>query len=130
MQKRPIVYALCLLMLCACLSGCAARKRTTMLNTVDTFFSDQALLEATARELKIDGDEASVRIHVMNISGDAIDGFSMQIHFLDESGNVLYTDTQSAAYEVPMENYESASITANCSGKDVGKIVAVSVNNE
>lgn len=109
------------------LVGCGAKSSTTILNTVNKFFSNDAVLEATARELEVQGNEASVRISIMNTSEDKVDGFHAKVDFLDQKGNVLYTHEQDV--NESLESYESTSITATCYGKNVGKIAGVTVSD-
>lgn len=107
--------------------GCGSSSSTTILNTVNKFFSNDVVLEATARELVIDGNEANVRISVMNTSEDQVDGFHAKVDFLDQKGNVLYSHEQDV--NETLESYESTSITATCYGKNVGKIAGVIVSD-
>ena len=127
MRKRFIVLFVFSLACILCLAGCASSSGTVMLISVSTFFSNDALIEATARELTIDGDKATVRISVVNLGSDPLDSFSADVSFLDSEGNVLYTDTQSVAFDEPLGSYESASFSASCTGKDAKKAVAISI---
>lgn len=125
-MRKYLVGLLIVAALCG-LVGCGSKSSTTILNTVNKFFSNDVVLEATARELVIDGNEANVRISVMNTSEDQVDGFHARVDFLDQKGNVLYTHEQDVN-EV-LESYESTSITATCFGKNVGKITGVTVSD-
>lgn len=128
MKKRQSILRLAAAMLAlSLLLGCNPSSKTTLLNSVDKFFSNEAMLEATARELIIEGDEASVRIHLMNLDSEPLEAFSMHVSFLDSKGEVLYVDAQEVTLEIPLESYESTSITATCSGKKVKKITSVAV---
>ncbi len=109
-------------------SGCGSTSsQTIMLNSVSKFFSNDGLLEATARELSIEGNNASVRIHILNTSEDPIDSLNAKVSFLDQQGNELYSDDLDLTYDTPLESYESTTITATCSGRNVSKIAMVSI---
>ena len=127
MRKR--LFALVILIALILMSaGCgSASSQTIILNSVSKFFSNDGLLEATARELSIEGNDASVRIHILNTSEEPIDSLNAKVSFLDQEGNVLYSDELDFTYDTPLESYESTTITASCSGRNVSKIAMVSI---
>lgn len=127
MRKRLFALAI-LIALILMSAGCgSASSQTIILNSVSKFFSNDGLLEATARELSIEGNDASVRIHILNTSEEPIDSLNAKVSFLDQEGNVLYSDELDLTYDTPLESYESTTITASCSGKNVSKIAMVSI---
>ncbi len=130
MYKRLFARLLCAALCALCLAGCAGEPKTILLNSVSKFFSNEAMLEATARELEIVGNAANVRIHIMNLNNDPLERFGASVAFLDSDGNILYTDEQEITLDMPLEIYDSISITATCRGKNVNKISSVSISGE
>ena len=128
MRKRLFARLLCAALCVLCLAGCAGESKTILLNSVSKFFSNETVLEATARELEIEGRTATVRIHIMNLNNDPLDSFGACVSFLDNAGNVLYIDEQEITLDTPLESYDSISITAACNGKHVNKITSVSIS--
>lgn len=133
MRSKRTVRALCLLFaLLLGMLGCAnpaeaPKYETIVLNSVDTFYSNGTLLEANVRELNYDGNDASVRIRLTNIGDDPIDGVDGIVRFLDENGETLFSEEIHIAFESALYKDENVSVNVSCSGRDVRKIVSVSV---
>lgn len=127
MRVRPNQLILILFLICALFCGCAKTQVTT-LNSVCTFYSDNTLIEATARELTIQGSDAEVRIRMLNFGEESANFINAQVDFLDEAGNVLYSDQIIDEYDTPLAPGESVGVTATCSGKDADKIKGIAVS--
>lgn len=127
MKHRPALLLIACLLASVFLFGCKSEPVTRNLNSVLEFYSDGNRLEATVRELTIDGDDASVRFRVVNRGESEIPSLKLSVRFLDASGSELYTDDVSASFAPPLAVGDSKSITADCSGERVGEIERISI---
>ncbi|MEG1524628.1 MAG: hypothetical protein RRZ24_01060 [Clostridia bacterium] len=118
-MKRCLPAFLLFFMITMPIFGCKAISETAVLDTESRFLSSEALIEATVRELTIEGNVASVRIHLLNRSGGPVDHIDAQVEYTDINDDVLYTDQIHVVYDEPLPDGGSSSATSSCNGKKI-----------
>lgn len=106
-------------------SFCLACKEqsVTMLNKEATIYYGDSQIEATARELTVDGGRTSVRVRFVNISGSSLETLSAHVEFVDADGGVIASDEIELTFEEPLAVGDSVSGTARCDSDE--RIVSV-----
>ena len=122
-KKRLLIAALVLLLLVS--AGCKETSTTT-LNSEYKIFYGGCQIEATVRELTVDGGTTTARIHFLNLGSDSLDSLQALVEFVDSEGNTIDSDILDVTFDTEIEAGESFSESAVCKSND--KIVNVYVS--
>ena len=110
-KKKLLIAALVLLLLIS--AGCK-QTSTTTLNSEYKIFYGGCQIEATVRELIVDGGTTSARIRFLNLGTEELSSLEALVEFIDADGNVVATSLISATYSSPIAVGESVSEVASC----------------
>ena len=121
-QKRLFTAALVLLMLFA---AACKEESTTVLNSEYKIFYGGCQIEATVRELTVDGGTTSARIHFLNLGSETLAELEVLVEFVDAEGNTIDSDILDLTYDPEIAVGEGFSENASCKSND--KIVGVYV---
>ncbi|MEN6338859.1 MAG: hypothetical protein ABFD03_01900 [Clostridiaceae bacterium] len=121
-QKRLFAASLILLMLFA--AACKTES-TTVLNSEYKVFYGGCQIEATVRELTVDGGTTTARIHFLNLGSETLAELEVLVEFLDAEGNTIDSDVLNLTYDPTIAVGEGFSESASCKSND--KIVGVYV---
>ena len=102
-------------------------QSTTMLNKEATIYFGDSQIEATARELTVDGGRTAVRVRFVNISGSPLESLDASVDFVDIDGNVIASDEITLTFEEPLAVGDGVSATARCNSDD--RIVSVALSS-
>jgi len=122
---RPFVkawVALAAIVIAALALGCKEQS-TTILNKETTIYFGGSQIEATVRELTVDGGQTSVRVRFVNISGSPLEELKAHVDFVDADGAVLVSDEIELSFHEPLTVGDSVSGTASCKSNE--RIVGV-----
>lgn len=122
MKKRFVIAVLVLLMLIS--AGCK-QTSTTTLNSEYKIFYGGCQIEATVRELTVDGGTTTARIHFLNLGSETLTSLQALVEFVDAEGNMIESDVLDLTYSTEIAVGESFSENATCKSND--KIVNVYV---
>ena len=122
MKKRFFTAALVLLMLVS--AGCKQTSSTT-LNSECKIFYGGCQIEATVRELTVDGGTTTARIHFLNLGSETLSSLQALVEFVDAEGNTIDSDVLDLTFSTEITVGEGFSETATCKSND--KIVNVYV---
>ncbi|MPN19594.1 hypothetical protein SDC9_166965 [bioreactor metagenome] len=122
MKKRFFTAALVLLMLVS--AGCKQTSSTT-LNSEYKIFYGGCQIEATVRELTVDGGTTTARIHFLNLGSETLSSLQALVEFVDAEGNTIDSDVLDLTFSTEITVGEGFSETATCKSND--KIVNVYV---
>ena len=122
MKKRFFTAALALLMLVS--AGCKQTSSTT-LNSEYKIFYGGCQIEATVRELTVDGGTTTARIHFLNLGSETLSSLQALVEFVDAEGNTIDSDVLDLTFSTEITVGEGFSETATCKSND--KIVNVYV---
>lgn len=122
-KKRFLTAALVLLMLVA--AGCKETSSTT-LNSEYKIFYGGCQIEATVRELTVDGGTTIARIHFLNLGSETLSSLQALVEFVDAEGNTIESDVLDLTFSEEITVGESFSESARCKSND--KIVNVYVS--
>lgn len=123
MKKRFLIAALALLLLVS--AGCK-KTSTTMLNSEYKIFYGGSQIEATARELTVDGGTTTARIHFLNLGSETLKSLQALVEFVDAEGNTIDSDVLDVTFDTEVAVGEGFSENATCKSND--KIVNVYVS--
>lgn len=122
MKKRFFSAALVLLMLVS--AGCKQTSSTT-LNSEYKIFYGGCQIEATVRELTVDGGTTTARIHFLNLGSETLSSLQALVEFVDAEGNTIDSDVLDLTFNTEITVGEGFSETATCKSNE--KIVNVYV---
>lgn len=122
-KKKLLIAALVLLLLVS--AGCK-QTSTTTLNSEYKIFYGGCQIEATVRELIVDGGTTSARIHFLNLGSENLSSLQALVEFVDSEGNTIESDVLDLTFDTEITVGESFSESATCSSND--KIVNVYVS--
>ena len=122
MKKRFFTAALVLLMLVS--AGCKQTSSTT-LNSEYKIFYGGCQIEATVRELTVDGGTTTARIHFLNLGSETLSSLQALVEFVDAEGNTIESDVLDLTFSTEITVGEGFSETATCKSNE--KIVNVYV---
>lgn len=122
MKKGFFTAALVLLMLVS--AGCKQTSSTT-LNSEYKIFYGGCQIEATVRELTVDGGTTTARIHFLNLGSETLSSLQALVEFVDAEGNTIDSDVLDLTFSTEITVGEGFSETATCKSND--KIVNVYV---
>ena len=111
MIKRIAVVFLIVALLVS--AGCKTTS-TTILNSEYKIFYGGSQIEATARELSVDGGTTSVRVHFLNLGTEELGTLEALVEFVDANGEVVTSSVMSATYDTPLAVGEGVSETVSC----------------
>ena len=133
-RLRKVCILISAFILLTALCGCGgnedevkARYDTVTLNTANNFFCNGTVLEANARELTYDGNDASVRIRITNIGDDPVESVDANVRFLDADGNMLFERALHQPLAEKLYKDETFTVNIDCSGENVRRITSVNV---
>jgi len=112
MMIKRIAVALLLAVLLAT-AGCKTTS-TTILNSEYKIFYGGSQIEATVRELSVDGGTTSARVHFLNLGTEELNSLEALVEFVDATGEVIATSVISVTYATPLAVGDSDSETATC----------------
>jgi len=121
-KRIAVVFLIAALLVSA---GCKTTS-TTILNSEYKIFYGGSQIEATVRELSIDGGTTSVRVHFLNLGTEELGSLEALVEFVDANGEVISTSVISATYDTPLAVGESVSETVSCDSDSRIKGVYVS----
>ena len=121
-KRIAVVFLIAALLVSA---GCKTTS-TTILNSEYKIFYGGSQIEATVRELSIDGGTTSVRVHFLNLGTEELGSLEALVEFVDANGEVIATSVISATYDTPLAVGESVSETVSCDSDSRIKGVYVS----
>ena len=104
------VFALAFVLL---LSGCKTESTTT-LNSEYKIVYGGSQIEATVRELKVDGGRTTARIRFLNLGSEELSSIEAQIEFIDGNGEIISTYIVQETFDTPIAIGASFSETAEC----------------
>lgn len=110
---RRFVSLLLAMLLIISFSACKTQRQTT-LDSVDVFYCDGCKIEATARELTVDGGTTSARIRFANMGSDPLGYIDALVEFVDAAGDTIASDVIHILFEAPLEVGDGVSATAIC----------------
>lgn len=114
-MRRLVGTLLMLTVILTALSALACKERsTTILNKEATIYYGDSQIEATARELTVDGGRTSVRIRFVNLSGVSLESLKAHVDFVDAHGGVIASDEIELTFTEPLTVGDSVSGTAYC----------------
>jgi hypothetical protein len=122
MKKRLVTAALVFIMLVS--AGCKQTSSTT-LNSEYKIFYGGCQIEATVRELTVDGGVTSARIHFLNLGSETLSSLQALVEFVDAEGNTIESDVLDLTFSTEITVGEGFSETASCKSNE--KIVNVYV---
>jgi len=102
--------------------GCKTES-TTILNSEYKIFYGGSQVEATVRELKVDGGKTTVRIRFLNLGTEELGSFEAYVEFVDVNGETIDSYVISDTFSTPIPVGESFSETAEC--KSDSSIISV-----
>lgn len=112
-MRKKILVALLAIAGIALLSGCKTES-TTILNSSYTIFYGGSKIEATVRELKVDGGTTTARIRFLNLGSEALSSIEAQVEFIDKDGKTIDTVIISDTFTTPVDVGASFSESAAC----------------
>ena len=111
---RKIIFVLMVaLSFVLLLSGCKTESTTT-LNSEYQIVYGGSQIEATVRELKVDGGRTTARIRFLNLGSEELGSIEAQIEFIDGNGEIISTYIVQETFDTPIAIGESFSETAEC----------------
>jgi hypothetical protein len=122
-KKRLFILALALLLLVS--AGCKETSTTT-LNSEYKIFYGGCQIEATVRELTVDGGTTTARIHFLNLGSETLTALQALVEFVDADGNTIDSDVLDVTFDTEVAVGEGFSENAICKSND--KIVNVYVS--
>jgi len=124
-MRKFLTVTLVLVSVLVLLTGCKTESKTT-LNTGYKIFYGGSQIEATVRELKVDGGTTSARIRFLNLGSEDLSSIEAQVEFIDADGNTIATTIVQETFDTPIPVGESFSETAECDSNSKIKGVYVS----
>jgi len=124
MRKFTAILFSTILML-ALLTGCKTESTTT-LNSGYKIFYGGSQIEATVRELKVDGGRTTARVRFLNLGSEELTSIEAQVDFIDANGETIASYIIQETYDTPVAIGESFSETAECDTNSKIKGVYVS----
>jgi hypothetical protein len=121
-KRIAVVFLIAALLLSA---GCKTTS-TSVLNSEYKIFYGGSQIEATVRELSVDGGTTSVRVHFLNLGTEELGSLEALVEFVDSNGEVIATSVISATYDTPLAVGDSVSEVATCDSDSRIKSVYVS----
>ena len=109
-KRIAVVFLIAALLLSA---GCKTTS-ATYLNSEYKIFYGGSQIEATVRELAVDGGTTSVRIHFLNLGTEELGSLEALVEFVDANGEVVTSSVISATYDTPLAVGDSVSETVSC----------------
>ncbi len=109
-KRIAVVFLISALLVSA---GCKTTS-TTILNSEYKIFYGGSQIEATVRELSVDGGTTSVRVHFLNLGTEELGTLEALVEFVDSNGEVVTSSVISATYDTPLAVGESVSETVSC----------------
>ncbi|MEA4939563.1 hypothetical protein SDC9_122223 [bioreactor metagenome] len=109
-KRIAVVFLIAALLVSA---GCKTTS-TTILNSEYKIFYGGSQIEATVRELSVDGGTTSVRVHFLNLGTEELGSLEALVEFVDSNGEVVTSSVISATYDTPLAVGESVSETVSC----------------
>ena len=109
-KRIAVVFLIAALLVSA---GCKTTS-TTILNSEYKIFYGGSQIEATVRELSVDGGTTSVRVHFLNLGTEELGTLEALVEFVDSNGEVVTSSVISATYDTPLAVGESVSETVSC----------------
>ena len=122
-KKKLLIIALVLLLFVS--AGCKETSSTT-LNSEYKIFYGGCQIEATVRELTVDGGTTTARIHFLNLGSETLKSLQALVEFVDSEGNTIDSDVLDLTFDTEVAVGESFSENAICKSND--KIVNVYVS--
>lgn len=124
-MKKHLTLVLLLLLSVLLISGCKAMSTTT-LNSEYKIFYGGSQIEATARELTVDGGTTTARIHFLNLGTEELSSLEAYVEFMDANGDTIESYVISKTYDEPIAVGASVSETASCKSDSRISMVYVS----
>ena len=124
-MRKFLTVTLVLVSVLVLLTGCKTESKTT-LNTGYKIFYGGSQIEATVRELKVDGGTTSARIRFLNLGSEELGSIEAEVEFIDSDGKTIATYIIQETFETPIPVGESFSETAECDSNSKIKGVYVS----
>ncbi len=124
-MRKILIAILTLTSVLLLLTGCKTES-STVLNTGYKIFYGGSQIEATVRELKVDGGTTSTRIRFLNLGSEELASIEAQVEFIDAEGNTIATAVIQDTFDTPIPVGESFSETAECNSNSKIKGVYVS----
>ena len=121
-KRIAVVFLIAALLVSA---GCKTTS-TTVLNSEYKIFYGGSQIEATVRELSVDGGTTSVRVHFLNLGTEELGSLEALVEFVDATGEVIATSVISKTYDTPLAVGDSVSEIATCDSDSRIKSVYVS----
>ena len=121
-KRIAVVFLIAALLVSA---GCKTTS-TTVLNSEYKIFYGGSQIEATVRELSVDGGTTSVRVHFLNLGTEELGSLEALVEFVDATGEVIATSVISKTYDTPLAIGDSVSEIATCDSDSRIKSVYVS----
>lgn len=109
-KRIAVVFLIAALLIPA---GCKTTS-ATVLNSEYKIFYGGSQIEATARELSVDGGTTSVRVHFLNLGTEELGSLEALVEFVDSDGEVIATSVISATYDTPLAVGDSVNEIATC----------------
>ena len=111
---RKIIFVLIVaLSFVLLLLGCKT-ETTTTLNSEYKIVYGGSQIEATVRELKVDGGRTTARIRFLNLGSEELGSIEAQVEFIDGNGEIISTYIVQETFDTPIAIGESFSETAEC----------------
>ena len=124
MKIKRIAAALLIVFLLASV-GCKATSKM-VLNSEYKIFYGGSQIEATVRELTVDGGTTTARVHFLNLGTEDLNSLEALVEFVDANGDVVTSSVISVTYDSPLAVGDSASETVSCDSDSRIKGVYVS----
>ena len=112
MMIKRIAAALLLVFLLAT-AGCKTTS-TKILNSEYKIFYGGSQIEATVRELSVDGGNTSARVHFLNLGTEELNSLEALVEFVDANGDVVTSSVINVTFDTPLAVGDSDSETVTC----------------
>ena len=111
---RKFTAILLLAFTCVLLLSSCKTESTTTLNSEYKIVYGGSQIEATVRELKVDGGNTTARIRFLNLGSEELSSIEAMIEFIDGNGKVISTYVVQETFDTPIAVGASFSETAEC----------------